>query len=76
MFLCNNSLSGLAHNAEDARDRARLVPNRGIGDVEVHVLWVTVPLDVEGAVLGVSVVECFATVCGVGLLEAPAHPLG
>jgi hypothetical protein len=30
----------------------------------------------RGTIITLSVVECFVTVCGVGLLEAPAHPLG
>src|SRR6478609_3789940 len=51
-FLSDNALSRLTHNAEDAVNLTGLVPNRRIGDVEVHILWVSVPLDVEGAVLG------------------------
>jgi hypothetical protein len=56
-FLRNNSLGSLAHNAEDAPDLARLVSNRRVGDVEVHVLWKAVPLDVERAVFRE---HCFA----------------
>jgi hypothetical protein len=57
--LCNNSLGRLAHDAEKASDFTRLVLNRGVRDVEVNVLRVAVPLDVEGAVLGeVSPTRC------------------
>ena len=66
-FSRNNSLSSLADNEEDAPDLARLVPNRRVGDVEVHVLWVAVPLDVEGAVLSEH--------CLAGLENAPQQRL-
>src|SRR5262245_35152331 len=51
-FLGNNSLSRLAHNAKDAPDLPRLVPNGRVGDVEKHVSRIAVPLDVERAILG------------------------
>jgi hypothetical protein len=51
-LLRNNSLSRFVDDAEDAPDAAHLIPNRRVGDVEVHVLWIAVPLHVEWAVLG------------------------
>ena len=66
-FLRNNSLSRFAHNTEDAADLVRLVPNRRVGDVEVHVLWIAVPLDVEGTVFGEH--------CLAGLENAPQQRL-
>jgi hypothetical protein len=50
-FSSDNALSRLAHNAEDTFNLAGFVPNRRIGDVEVHILRVAVPLDVERAIL-------------------------
>src|SRR3974390_1037119 len=50
--LCNNSLCRLADNAEDTADIARLVPNRRVGDIKIHVLRVAVALNIKRAILG------------------------
>ena len=66
-FFRNNARSRLAHNAEDARHPAYLVPNGRIGDVEVYVLRVAVPLDIERTVL--------SEYCLAGLENAPQKRL-